>query len=653
MRLFVLLVFVVGLHSTCLGQWKIFTYKGAIATEKYNLENEKFPEKRGYVFFDSQFGDSAKFGARLPLRRQIISVPSLESKKILAWQPRLSKGVECFIDSTHLYVRAYFENVKNYDIYMHSKSTNDWYISSFVVNHDKYQLPLIKKLASWTLVSTNVTDKREMLSASKQNDIIDQIAVVAKKRDASKKMIFALADFKIINTYVKGEPARGLFFYQLSKGQQENFPGNITSKGLGKTFPFALLNSSQELLTSNEFYFVPDSSRIRNYRQHDETLRLIRYILERYPYYSEHRLDKEQVLKACDRILTLDIQFSSKLDSLKYLVESFNDSHFYIESNGGNESKAKTAIPGPLLVKEFFGDVYIAAVLGNRYPMLRPGMKLLEVGKRPILEEIELEMKKYRGSLEVRRSKAISRILYRQVEDSVSVMAVAGNDTVRSIVYYGDRLPMPSNFVPINASFKIVDGCGYIRYNVWQYGNWLALFNNKDSLKKLRSLIIDLRRNPGGENFEVMQAISSFISKPVVFSHELFKWDENATIGGTNVIHPNLYMSLRHLKLFILVDERTACASEAFVEVLREHANAMVIGSSRTSGSFAALQVFHLPGNINIFMNGVTKLVPASQQIVENVGLVPDIYVPLTKVEDLYPYSDKVLTVALHLAKYY
>lgn len=655
MRIYLAIVYIVGLHSICLGQWKIVNYKMAIANEKYSIENDNISEKKGFVFFDTQFGDSAKFSAKFPLKKAVVDIPTFQKKRPFTWSPNIKNGIEGSLDSTQLYIRAYLENVKRYDIYIHSKIDKIWYVSSFYINNEGYQLPIIKKLESWTSFTLNVKSgdaEFNLLSLLKPTNSIDHITIIAEKKKENRKMVFALSDFKIFNSYVKTDPAKGLFFYQFSNSRQEHFPQNITSKGIGKTFPFALLNSSQELLTSNEFYFYPDSSKVRNFNLKNETLKLIRYILERYPYYKEHNIIKENILDKCDKILASNIQFDTKLDSLKLLIGSFNDSHFYIETSI-RDSKANTVVPGPLLVKEFFGDIFIAAVLGNKYPDIKVGMKLLEIDNRPVSDEIEKQSKMYRGSLEARRSKAISRVLYKQTKDSTLIKAVSKNDTVTSLIRYNDKLTMPSNFVPINADFKIIERCGYIRYNSWQFGNWLALFNKKKVLSKLHTLIIDIRRNPGGENFEVMQAISSFISKPVAFSHEIFTWDENSMLAGTNIIHPNSYMSLRHLKLFILVDERTACASEAFASILREHANATIIGSSRTSGSFAALQMFHLPENINIFMNGVTKLIPANQQVVENVGLTPDIYVPLAKVSDLYPYDDKVLSFALHLAKYY
>jgi len=644
-----------GLPLAAHGQWNIVNKRFSNTRVQFDIGKAGLKPVKGFVFFDSEQGDSARYTAYLPLKKQrVTGIFTLAGRKVLAWKVDFPQPLTCDFDSTVLLQRIYVANIDRYEIFLHSADDRQWYRKEIRITYEKYQTPCQYSLAEWERVGPAEPEGKGapvmLLTPAKKKSRVDKLVVVAHRKKDHGNPVFAVADLKIHDAFAVLSPAQALFFYQFNNKRRTNYPPQYTYTKVGNTFPIALVNASKSLFTPNEFYFYPDTVNHAGMDVQGESLNLIRYVFEKYPFYKEHRVDKPATLRAFDQIAGSNIPFAQKVDSLRNLVGSFNDGHFYIAETK-KEDRRLTA--GPVHVKEFFDDVYVAAVFDKDLSSLVPGMQIVAVDGRPVGKVIDSLALTYRGTPELRRSRAISHLLYREKGDSAVVTATDRKDTLTATVLYNRKVTVPANFTPVHGAYKVYDRHAYLRSNVWQPGDWLRLYNHGEELKKMKGIIFDLRRNPGGSGLEALQVVSCFIDKPIVFTHDKYEWNQNTTVAGTTVIYPNRFLSLRHLRVFILVDERTACASESFVALLKQHADAVVIGPGKTAGSFAAIEVLHLPGGIDISMNGVSKLMPSDPKGIENEGVEPDVYVPLTCVQDLYPYQDKVLSIALHLAKFY
>jgi len=150
---------------------------------------------------------------------------------------------------------------------------------------------------------------------------------------------------------------------------------------------------------------------------------------------------------------------------------------------------------------------------------------------------------------------------------------------------------------------------------------------------------------------EADRILSCFIDRPVPATRCEYRYNEDSVEEATNMITPNPYLKLRNLSVIILVDNRTACASEIFTSILKNHSGATVIGTERTSGAYASGETFYLPFHIVLKTDILTKFTPPAGELpIEYTGISPDIYVPIDSFLDLYPYNDKVLATAVLLA---
>jgi ABC-type multidrug transport system fused ATPase/permease subunit len=100
----------------------------------------------------------------------------------------------------------------------------------------------------------------------------------------------------------------------------------------------------------------------------------------------------------------------------------------------------------------------------------------------------------------------------------------------------------------------------------------------------------------------------------------------------------------------ILIDNNTACASEAFIETMRKHANAIIIGKSKTKGAYAKLTQIIFPSGIILYTHLLSnKYFTATGENIEYSGISSDIWINIGNVFDLYPYNDISLDTAIKI----
>ena len=139
---------------------------------------------------------------------------------------------------------------------------------------------------------------------------------------------------------------------------------------------------------------------------------------------------------------------------------------------------------------------------------------------------------------------------------------------------------------------------------------------------------------------------------PTIVSNSIYQFNDQTSIKASNIVLPNNYLNLSDKELVILVDNNTACGSEIFTSVLKNHADAIVIGNERTSGSYSSEETFILPFGITFQTNIITKFSPVGNEAnIEFTGIEPNIYVPFYSYKDLYPYDDKILETGLKFKK--
>ncbi len=136
-------------------------------------------------------------------------------------------------------------------------------------------------------------------------------------------------------------------------------------------------------------------------------------------------------------------------------------------------------------------------------------------------------------------------------------------------------------------------------------------------------VVIDLRRNSGGETFSLGIIIGEFFRQTVdcgVF----------VTRAGTSSVKSSWqWGSARYDgRLVVLVDRGTASAAEIFAAVLQDHGRATVLGRP-TAGAVLASWFYELPDGGQLQLSREDYLAPKGRRL-EGRGVEPDLSVPRT-----------------------
>ncbi len=120
----------------------------------------------------------------------------------------------------------------------------------------------------------------------------------------------------------------------------------------------------------------------------------------------------------------------------------------------------------------------------------------------------------------------------------------------------------------------IIEGSiGYVRINCFQAGTTRELVSAMDTLQRqgMKSLIIDLRRNPGGLLPVAVEIANMFLDKGIIVRTQ----DRNSQ---TETVWRAETPGTSTIPLYVLIDEESASASEIFAGAIRDHKRGLLIG---------------------------------------------------------------------------
>ncbi|MEZ6132447.1 MAG: S41 family peptidase [Planctomycetaceae bacterium] len=138
----------------------------------------------------------------------------------------------------------------------------------------------------------------------------------------------------------------------------------------------------------------------------------------------------------------------------------------------------------------------------------------------------------------------------------------------------------------------------------------------------MRSLIWDLRGNPGGLLDTAAAVIDRFIDDGILVSTEGRSFDQNQTFRARTY-------NTRNIPLILLVDENSASASEIVAGAIRDHKRGQIVGR-RTYGKWSVQSIIHLPGGTGLKLTTAKFFSPAHKNYA-GTGIEPHVAVPLPK----------------------
>jgi carboxyl-terminal processing protease len=199
------------------------------------------------------------------------------------------------------------------------------------------------------------------------------------------------------------------------------------------------------------------------------------------------------------------------------------------------------------------------------------------------------------------------------------LVVLSGQDQVRNVSVRRERVDVPS----IDGT-QIIDseyGIGYFKLTCFQKTTARDLDAALWSLHRagMRSLIMDLRANPGGLLITSVEVVDKFVEHGVIVTTRGRTPQEDLTYSAHAV-------GTWSVPLIVLIDENSASAAEIFAGAIRDHRRGTIIGT-RSYGKGSVQGIFPLSSyEAGVRLTTARFYSPAGQPY-SHVGVEPDLTV--------------------------
>ncbi|MDA8326458.1 MAG: S41 family peptidase [Nitrospiraceae bacterium] len=196
----------------------------------------------------------------------------------------------------------------------------------------------------------------------------------------------------------------------------------------------------------------------------------------------------------------------------------------------------------------------------------------------------------------------------------------------------------PSDFVIVRDVIKVKsvkwkdldkqDGIGYIKLTQFQERSAAEMANALKELNKqgMRSLILDLRNNPGGLLNSAVDVASQFLPQG-----DLVVSIKGRNGPGTDYKTTSTYPHYDRLRMIVLVNQGSASASEIVAGAMKDWNRAVILGT-QTFGKGSVQTVIPLSDGSALRLTTARYYTPKGISI-QNTGITPDIEVKLAAVD--------------------
>jgi len=207
---------------------------------------------------------------------------------------------------------------------------------------------------------------------------------------------------------------------------------------------------------------------------------------------------------------------------------------------------------------------------------------------------------------------------------------------------------------PVEGRLLEESGLGYIKINTFSDDYNLLASSWEHYIKSLNDndvpgLIIDLRQNGGGSGELAADFAGYFFDQEIPLYDGYYYSEESGTFESDkrpSIINPApiLYKG----PIAVLVSPYCVSACEGFAYALTQQDRSIIVGHYPTAGAFGEVGrgQYTLPDNLSMQFPTGRPLTPDGTLLIEGVGVVPDITVPVTE-ESALGKTDAVLQAAV------
>ena len=168
----------------------------------------------------------------------------------------------------------------------------------------------------------------------------------------------------------------------------------------------------------------------------------------------------------------------------------------------------------------------------------------------------------------------------------------------------------------------------------------------KKELRGARAIVLDFRRNGGGDAEAMIDVASVFLGNGLSLGHFTDRFGSSYAIA-TRTKSPFISRAIEQtsVPVIVLASERTSSAAEIFIAVFKATGRARIVGGE-TCGCVLAIRHRHsLPDGGLLDVSEMDYQTPSGQRL-EKQGVKPDRAVPVERT-DLYDDRDSAMEIAL------
>jgi len=389
-----------------------------------------------------------------------------------------------------------------------------------------------------------------------------------------------------------------------------------------------------------------------------------------YPFTEEKSMDWDALTQKYQPLIENaenDEEFYSSLRDFSYEIP---DGHVNVSLNPDIFFEVAGGSFGMVLNELSDGRIIVSEVISNT-PAARAGIKegaeILTWNDKPVLDRID-EVEPYFSPFSTEHAKRVEQVnfLTRVPPDSEISLSYrnSGENETRNLKLKGEveyeslfkTIPIFNRdelSLPVEGNILDDSGLGYVQISTFSddYNLIARLWEHYiQGLidQEVPGLIIDMRANGGGNTGLMLDFLGYFYDEEIelyessYYSNKTGKF-ENSGRPSKIVPGPLLYDG----EIAVLVSPDCVSACEGFSYALQSTGRAIVVGSYPTAGAFGDVGrgQYSLPGDIKMQYPTGRPENNAGQLVIEGVGVIPDLVVPVT-VESVLGKSDTILDTA-------
>jgi carboxyl-terminal processing protease len=222
-------------------------------------------------------------------------------------------------------------------------------------------------------------------------------------------------------------------------------------------------------------------------------------------------------------------------------------------------------------------------------------------------------------------------------EAAMKMRGPKGSKVTLTVVREG--LPKPKeitivrDIIPLKSvKYEVLEeGIGYIRisqFNEQTASDFEKALDKLNSLNKapIKSLIIDLRNNPGGLLDQAVKVADKFIGSGAIVSIEGRNKEQKMKFTA------HKEGTVENYAIVVLVNSGSASGSEILAGALQDHGRALILGT-QTFGKGSVQTIFPLKDGSGLKLTTAKYYTPKGRSI-QAMGIAPNITVPFSRVSE-------------------